>query len=172
MTSTTTFPATQDYKKFFEGSTKHGEFRRFGDNATTMFKEAEDPVLVLVNNEYEKRVAQIKAGTFSPPRVASAKRALIAFTTIFTQRLPLNVIRLDSDHPGEEALRVALIPWVFRSPHPTKQESDAWLLKWQDGGDLHTLFSTMAPGYEFFPSILYGTKPTDAVMISVTIVRA
>jgi len=171
MNSSTTRPARTEgeYKKLYEGSTKDGDFRKFSPAAVD--KVLESNGLEMIRSHYERVVADMKANRFIPTRSSSARMTFLNYTAILKERIPVNYAKFEAAE-NEDAIKIGMIPWMFRCPHPTEEESNAWLLRWHVGGDLHTMCSALAPGYVFEPHFYYGTRPSDCVLIAVIMIKA
>jgi hypothetical protein len=159
-------PSKAEASQFFSGSKKKGHMRTM--LGVSLNADGGDPFRDLVANYYAKRVDEIRTGKFRPTPRPSFDSAVAHFSEFVKLRLPANLAEF-SKHSKE--VNVAVIPFMYRCPHPTQAQSDAWNALWSDDGALHTQLIEMMPkGNNLLaPYVLSGSKPTDAVFIALVV---
>jgi len=159
-------PSKAETSQFFSGSKKKGHMRTMlGVSLNTVDG---DPFRDLVTKYYAKRVDEIRLGKFRPTPRPSFDSAVAHFSEFVKLRLPANLAEF-SKH--SKNMNVAVIPFMYRCPHPTQAQSDAWNDLWYDDGALYTQLIEMMPKGKncLVPYVLSGSRPTDAVFIAVVV---
>jgi hypothetical protein len=164
--ATAPYPSKAETSQFFSGSKKKGHMRTM--TGVTLSADGGDPFRPLVTNYYAKRVEEIRTGKFRPTPRPSFDSAVAHFSEFVKLRLPANLAEF-SKHSKQ--MNVAVIPFMYRCPHPTLTQSDAWNALWDDGGALFAPLMEMMPKGKncFMPYVLSGSRPTDAVFIAVVV---
>ena len=154
---------------FYQGSVKVDDYRVLGESARAALVAAKNPLDELVGANYTENVAKIKKGVIIPPRVSRPAMMYAIYRGLLLERVPVNFARLETLASAPDSARMSLVSYMFRCPHPTAEEVEAWMSKFEA---LHAECEKLAPGYSFAPFIISGDKPSDSVMMSVIMYRS
>jgi len=153
---------------FYQGSVKVDDYRVLGDSARAALAAAKNPLDELVGANYTENVGKIKKGIIIPPRVSRPAMMYAIYRGLLLERVPVNYARLESMATPDSA-RMSLVSYMFRCPHPTEADVEAWMSKFEA---LHAECEKLAPGYSFAPFIMSGDKPSDSVMMATIMYRS
>ena len=116
---------------------------------------------------YNRKFIEQEAGVFIPTRMTSWKRVVEHYDLFLRHRLPANYAKFKANTPG--SIGVGIIPFIYKCPHPSASQNDAWMKRWNNGGDLSALVERLAPGCLGFPVIIHTDAPTSSVQMTVVL---
>jgi hypothetical protein len=160
-------PSKAETSQFFsKPSTKKNHIRSIPGSSLKL--DGGDPFRDLVSQYYAKRVEEIRNGKFRPTPRPSFEAAVAHYSEFVRLRFPDNLAAFKGE--GRD-MNVAVIPFMYRCPHPTAAQADAWNDLWNDGGSLYEPLIKMMPKGQnvIVPYVLTTPKPSDAVFIAIVV---
>lgn len=153
---------------------KEGDFRLINKtlNVNNLTKECEQ----MVADFYQRRVNEMKRGEYMPTPVRSWNGVVNAYVRCMVDRIPENVKRANAS----DDVSILCIPFCFKAPHPTKQEQEAYMRRYDDEGDLYITVSKEVKKclknkdkqFGIIPWVLSGEHSKSMVMMCLTIIIA
>lgn len=149
-----------------------GHLRTFAKEDAEEVLKTENPFTKIVGDYYEQRVREIRAKTFIPPVIPRFSTAARHFANFFDERLKVNCERFLGGGGGG----CGIIPFIYKCPHPTGEEMDAFQGSWEDDGEAYKSALKKAEKvspdikWGFLPNVVFGVGGHTAVMICVLLV--
>lgn len=144
---------------------KEGDFRVL-DDARSYSSDIE----AVAGDYYKRKVLEFRAGQFKPTPMRSFAGAVSHYERFLTERVPLNIANWRKEYAKKDKcdMAVACIPFIYKVPHPTDAERQAYMARWNDDGDLQEKFQAACAGLKvaLLPQIIHGDKPGTMVQFS------
>jgi hypothetical protein len=130
-----------------------------------------DGIYKEVENYYARHQILEQRGAYKPMRIGSWRKACEHNEMFLRARLAANIEKIVNS--GTEHA-VAIVPFMYRCPHPTSEETEAYMRRWNDDGDLNIeanrIASKASTGVtSFLPLVIYTPESSSMVLIAVAL---
>jgi hypothetical protein len=152
-------------------SHKEGEFRVVDDKSK--FRSLEDLEQMTVEY-YITQLDDYLSGRHKANPLRSFDAVAANYQRIVEDRIVANIAEF---RRKDAPIAMAMIPRFYRVPHPTKAQQDAFVERWDGGGDLFKaaaeIAAKAAPGkrHSFMPFVTRGAHPKMPVMVAIWMIE-
>ena len=159
----TSFPSYDELHKY-ASSRVEDDFRVIEYGPNTSVKEAVKSGLKSI---YADRVVQYTRGTLKPTQVRKFSTAMNRYADFFEQRHLANIKNIQKD----DEFSITMMPFVFKTPHPTEQEEKEFGDMFEDDGIIGKDFRERFPPISLIPCISYQKENKKSlVMLTVALI--
>ena len=152
--------------------TKVGDFRI--KETTEASKVSIEQLQSQCEDYYARLVAEVKRGERKPIKLRNWNSVVNSSHRFLIDRIPHNFKMFKASKGGDGA-KIALIPTSFSAPHPTIEEREAYMARWEMDGDLYQQAMAECRKYNaddriaFYPTIIHALHPKSLLMVCVAI---
>lgn len=152
-------------------SHKEGEFRIIDDKS--QFKSLDD-LEHMTAEYYTTQIPDYLSGRFKANPLRSFDAVAANYQRFVADRIVANIAQF---RRKDASTATCMIPRFYRIPHPTTAQRDAFMERWDDGGDLNKLATEIAakvsPGkrHLFMPFVTHGSHSKMPVMVAVWMIE-
>jgi hypothetical protein len=148
---------------------KKGDFRVKASTYAGM-----DGILQQIQDYYQRLVNEVKRGERKPIALGSWKGVMKESNRFILERIPHNFAQFKKASIPND-VRVALIPCSFTAPHPTVEEKEAYMARWNDEGDFYKKVMAECRKHTndnvvVSPQVVHSADPKSLLMVCVAVI--